>query len=167
MSRKRSHEEMEALRERFVSGAVANGVPEDQAHQVYDRLSAFSGFGFNRAHAASFALLSYFSAWLKLYHPVPFFVGLLNNQPMGFYSPSVVVEDAKRHGIREPVGGTVRDRGWSYPAGAQLRARVRPRGVQGGSSGPREQALHRARGSGQANGIGPGGTGGAHHGRRL
>ncbi|NPV06839.1 MAG: error-prone DNA polymerase [Anaerolineae bacterium] len=100
MSRKRSHEEMEALRQRFVTGAMANGIPEEQAHQVYDRLSAFSGFGFNRAHAASFALLTYVSAWLKLYYPLPFYVGLLNNQPMGFYSPSVVVEDAKHHGVR-------------------------------------------------------------------
>ena len=71
-----------------------------QVNCVYDQLAAFSSFGFNRAHAASFALLTYASAWLKRYHPLPFFTGLLNNQPMGFYSPSVVAEDAKRHGIR-------------------------------------------------------------------
>ena len=100
MGRKRSAAEMERLRERFVQGAVANGVNREQANCVYDQLAAFSSFGFNRAHAASFALLTYASAWLKRYHPLPFFTGLLNNQPMGFYSPSVVAEDAKRHGIR-------------------------------------------------------------------
>ena len=100
MSRKRSVEEMEALRERFVRGAMENGATEAQAHHVYDQLAAFSGYGFNRAHAASFALITYLSAWLKLYHPLPFYIGLLNNQPMGFYSPAVVVEDAKHHRIR-------------------------------------------------------------------
>jgi len=100
MGRKRSREEMESLRERFVQGAVQNGASKEQAQQIYNQLAAFSGFGFNRAHAASFALLTYASAWLKRYYPLQFFTALLNNQPMGFYSPSVVVEDAKRHGIR-------------------------------------------------------------------
>ena len=100
MSRKRSREEMERLRQRFVEGALANGASLEQANHVYDQLAAFSGYGFNRAHAASFALLTYASAWIKLYHPLEFYVALLNNQPMGFYSPAVVVEDAKRHGIR-------------------------------------------------------------------
>ena len=100
MSRKRSREEMERLRGRFVEGATTNGATEEIAQHVFDQLAAFSGYGFNRAHAASFALITYVSAWLKRYFPVEFFTALLNNQPMGFYSPSVVVEDAKRHGVR-------------------------------------------------------------------
>jgi error-prone DNA polymerase len=100
MGRKRSREEMEKLRQRFVDGATANGATVAQAHHVYDQLAAFSGFGFNRAHAASFALITYASAWLKHYHPLPFLTAILNNQPMGFYSPSVVVEDIKRRGVK-------------------------------------------------------------------
>jgi len=100
MGRKRSREEMEALRERFVAGAMANGATRQQAEAVFDQLCAFASYGFNRAHAASFALLTYQSAWLKRYYPLAFYTALLNNQPMGFYGPDVVVGDAKRHGIR-------------------------------------------------------------------
>ena len=119
MSRKRSREEMERLRERFVQGAMANDATETTAHHIFDQLAAFSGYGFNRAHAASFALLTYVSAWLKRYHPRQFFTALLNNQPMGFYSPAVVAEDAKRHDIKLlPVDISVSGERCSIESGA-------------------------------------------------
>jgi len=99
MSRKRSHEEIEKLRARFVRGAMRNGLPVAQANRVFDQLAAFGGYGFCKSHAAAFARTTYETAYLKLYHPLAFYTALLNNQPMGFYAPCVIVEDAKRHGI--------------------------------------------------------------------
>jgi len=99
MSRKRSYEEIEKLRARFVRGAISNGLSAGQADQVFDQLAAFGGYGFCKSHAAAFARTTYETAYLKLYHPLAFYTALLNNQPMGFYAPCVIVEDAKRHGI--------------------------------------------------------------------
>jgi len=99
MSRKRSCEEIEKLRARFVRGAVSNGLSVEQADRVFDQLAAFGGYGFCKSHAAAFARTTYETAYLKLYHPLVFYTALLNNQPMGFYAPCVIVEDAKRHGI--------------------------------------------------------------------
>jgi error-prone DNA polymerase len=99
MSRKRSQEAIEAFRERFVEGAAANGVDVETANSVYDKLAAFSGFGFPKSHAAAFALLAYQSAWLRRYHPAEFLCALLNAQPMGFYPPASLVRDAQRRGV--------------------------------------------------------------------
>ena len=99
MSRKRSQEAIEAFRERFVEGAARNGVDGKTANMVYDKLAAFSGFGFPKSHAAAFALLAYQSAWLRRYHPVEFLCALLNAQPMGFYPPASLVRDAQRRGV--------------------------------------------------------------------
>jgi error-prone DNA polymerase len=99
MSRKRSREAMDDLWEPFRTGAQANGVDEATAAKVFEKLAGFAAFGFPKSHAAAFALLVYESAWLKLHYPVEFYTSLLNNQPMGFYSPAVIVGDAKRHGI--------------------------------------------------------------------
>jgi error-prone DNA polymerase len=99
MSRKRSKEALEAYRERFVAGAGARGVDEETANRVYDKLSAFSGFGFPKSHAAAFALLAYQSAWLRHYHPAEFLCALLNAQPMGFYPPATLVRDGERRGV--------------------------------------------------------------------
>ena len=62
-------------------------------------MKGFGSYGFPESHAASFALLVYSSAWLKRHHPAAFLAGLLNSQPMGFYSPSQLVQDAQRHGV--------------------------------------------------------------------
>ena len=70
----------------------------------FRRCSAFAEFGFARAHAAAFAKITYDTAWLKLRYPTHYYAGVLNNQPMGFYSPAVVVGDAKRHGREGAVG---------------------------------------------------------------
>jgi error-prone DNA polymerase len=99
MSRKRSEEAIEAFRPRFVAGCLDNGITEETAHAIYDKLVGFSGFGFPKSHAAAFALLAYQSAWLRHYHPAEFLCALLNAQPMGFYPPASLVRDAQRRGI--------------------------------------------------------------------
>jgi DNA polymerase III alpha subunit len=100
MGSHRSHAKMQAERGRFVGGAMRTGLTEDDAEALFQKCSAFAEFGFARAHAAAFAKISYDTAWLKHYYPAHYTVGVLNNQPMGFYSPAVVINDAKRHGIR-------------------------------------------------------------------
>ncbi|MDQ6858402.1 MAG: error-prone DNA polymerase [Chloroflexota bacterium] len=100
MSRARSSEDMEALREPFVRGALAHGVDDATSNLIFGQIAAFAEFGFCKSHAAAFALTAYHTAHLKLYYPAEFYVGLFNNQPMGFYSPAVIAGDAKRHGIR-------------------------------------------------------------------
>jgi error-prone DNA polymerase len=99
MSRARSSADMEKLREPFVSGARAKGVDDVTANEIFRQIAAFAEFGFCKSHAAAFALTAYHTAHLKLYYPAEFYVGLLNNQPMGFYSPAVIAGDAKRHGV--------------------------------------------------------------------
>ena len=100
MGSHRSHAKMQAERPRFIGGAMRTGLTEQQAEELFEKCSAFAEFGFARAHAAAFAKISYDTAWLKRYWPAHYTVGVLNNQPMGFYSPAVVINDAKRHGIR-------------------------------------------------------------------
>jgi error-prone DNA polymerase len=99
MSRKRSHDALEAFRERFIEGAAGKGVSEEVADTVFDKLVGFSGFGFPKAHAAAFGLLAYQSTWLRHYYPAEFLCALLNAQPMGFYPPATLVRDAQRHGV--------------------------------------------------------------------
>ncbi|MBM3677995.1 MAG: DNA polymerase III subunit alpha, partial [Actinobacteria bacterium] len=99
MSRKRSLAALESYRERFVEGALANGVGEEVANVVYDKLVGFSGFGFPKSHAAAFGLLAYQSAWLRHHYPAEFLCALLNEQPMGFYPPASLVRDAQRRGV--------------------------------------------------------------------
>ena len=99
MGSHRSHAKMQAERPRFIGGAMSTGLTEEQAEELFQKCSAFAEFGFARAHAAAFAKIAYDTAWLKRYYPAHYTVGVLNNQPMGFYSPAVVINDAKRHGI--------------------------------------------------------------------
>ncbi|MGQ9546534.1 MAG: DNA polymerase III subunit alpha [Dehalococcoidia bacterium] len=100
ITRKRRREAMDEMRQRFVEGARRNGVERDKASRIFQALEGFAEYGFCKSHAAGFALLCYESAWLKRYYPAEFYCALLNNQPMGFYSPEVIVHDAKRHGIK-------------------------------------------------------------------
>jgi error-prone DNA polymerase len=99
MSRKRSEAALEAFRERFVAGAGRKGVEPGLANEIYDKLVAFSGFGFPKSHAAAFGLLAYQSAWLRHHYPAEFLCALLNAQPMGFYPPASLVRDAQRRGV--------------------------------------------------------------------
>jgi error-prone DNA polymerase len=100
MSRKRSREALAAHWEQFREGALGNGVDETTAREIFAQVTAFSEFGFPKSHASAFALLAYQSAWLRHYHPVEFYVGLFNNQPMGFYSLDALGRDARRHGLK-------------------------------------------------------------------
>jgi error-prone DNA polymerase len=99
MGSHRSHQKMQAERGKFVGGAMRTGLTEADADELFRRCSAFAEFGFARAHAAAFAKITYDTAWLKLHYPAHYYAGVLNNQPMGFYSPAVIVGDAKRHSI--------------------------------------------------------------------
>jgi error-prone DNA polymerase len=99
MSRKRSHDALEAYRDRFVEGALGKGVDEETANLVYDKLVGFSGFGFPKSHAAAFGLLAYQSTWLRHHYPAEFLCALLNAQPMGFYPPATLVRDGQRRSV--------------------------------------------------------------------
>jgi DNA polymerase III alpha subunit len=96
----RSSKEMEKLHQRFVDGCKAtNALTDEQAEELFRRVAAFASFGFAKSHAAAFARTAYESAFLKLFYPAQFTVGLINAQPMGFYPVEVLINDAKRHGV--------------------------------------------------------------------
>ena len=99
MTRDRGPGAMTRMRDEFVSRAVARGVPEETAWEVFRWTEGFAAYGFSAAHAASFAQLSYASAYMKRHYPAEFFCGLLNSQPMGFYSPRTLVNEARREGV--------------------------------------------------------------------
>ncbi|HMK93491.1 MAG TPA: OB-fold nucleic acid binding domain-containing protein, partial [Thermoleophilia bacterium] len=99
MTHDRSMEEMDEIGRNFVEKAVARGVPRDAAEETFRQLRGFAAYGFNKAHAACFAIVCNASAWLKAHYPAEFFCGIMNNQPMGFYSPRVVLNDARRWGL--------------------------------------------------------------------
>jgi error-prone DNA polymerase len=81
------------------AGMARNGVPAAFVERIVAQIQGFGEYGFPESHAASFALLVYASAWVKRHHPAAFLCGLLNSQPMGFYSPSMLIQDARRHGV--------------------------------------------------------------------
>ncbi|MBI3448620.1 MAG: error-prone DNA polymerase [Acidobacteria bacterium] len=90
---------IEKHRERLVTRMEAKGIAPEFAERVFKQICGFGEYGFPESHAASFALVSYAGAWLKRHYPAEFTCALLNAQPMGFYSPATIVEDAKRHGV--------------------------------------------------------------------
>lgn len=100
MSSGRGAARMAALRDDLEAGLSAHGLDAAARAAVLDMVTAFSGYGFVRGHACAFAYLAYASCWLKVYHPAAFLVALLNAQPMGFYPPDLLVQDAERHGVR-------------------------------------------------------------------
>jgi error-prone DNA polymerase len=85
---------------KLVDGMLSRGYEEDFARRLFKQLQGFEGYGFPESHAASFALLAYVSAWLKCHYPEVFCAALLNSQPMGFYQPAQLVQDAKNHGVK-------------------------------------------------------------------
>ncbi|WKD61880.1 Error-prone DNA polymerase [Corynebacterium ciconiae DSM 44920] len=105
MGSKRSPERMEALRAKFYAGCKrTNNIEEDVARGLWLKIMAFAAYGFPESHSQSFASLVYFSAWFKYHYPAEFCVGLLRAQPMGFYSPQSLIQDARRHGVQiQPV----------------------------------------------------------------
>ncbi len=99
---------LEKFRDKLINGLLKNGCDEDFAERLYKQMQGFGEYGFPESHAASFALLVYISCWMKCHHPAAFTCGLLNSQPMGFYSPSQLVQDAQRHGVTAlPVDVTI------------------------------------------------------------
>ncbi|HWH42717.1 MAG TPA: error-prone DNA polymerase [Usitatibacter sp.] len=101
---------IEPFREKLVNGMLQRGYTKEFAEQIYQQIQGFGEYGFPESHAASFALLVYVSSWLKCHEPAAFAAALLNSQPMGFYSPSSIVQDAKRHGVElRPVDVQVSD----------------------------------------------------------
>jgi error-prone DNA polymerase len=99
MGFKRSEPAMREVGRELEEGLARNGVPPEAREKIFKQLTAFASYGFPESHAASFALLVYASAWLKLHAPPEFYAAMLNAQPMGFYSPSTLVHDARRHGV--------------------------------------------------------------------
>ena len=122
-----------------------NGITGELADDLYLKLSAFANYGFPESHAMSFAYLVFASAWLKRYHPAAFCAALLNAQPMGFYSPQSLVDDARRHGVEVRRPGHQRQRRrrppWSHHADA---------------GGPRGRGSRRASGGGAGRWSGSG-----------
>jgi error-prone DNA polymerase len=97
---RRSMQRMKDLEGRLRSGMTRNGIGVEAQENIVQGISSFAMYGFPESHAASFALIAYASAYLKVHFLAAFTCGLLNNQPMGFYSPAVLVKDAQRHGLR-------------------------------------------------------------------
>lgn len=87
------------FQDRVIEGMVNNGYERTFAENIFKQILGFGDYGFPESHAYGFALLAYFSAWLKCHHPAAFTAGLLNSQPMGFYAPAQLVADARRHGV--------------------------------------------------------------------
>ena len=104
MGFKRSVERMGEIEARLRRGLAGNGIEGAAADEIVSSISSFALYGFPESHSASFALLAYASSYLKAHYPAEFLAALLNCQPMGFYSPAVLVKDAQRHGVRvQPI----------------------------------------------------------------
>ncbi|TPQ31086.1 error-prone DNA polymerase [Cupriavidus pinatubonensis] len=114
--------------DRIVSGMLERGYDREFAESIFRQIQGFGEYGFPESHAASFALLVYASAWLKCHEPEAFLCAMLNSQPMGFYTPSQLVQDAKRHGVIV-LPADVSVSGWDsaleHPPGDGMRAAVR------------------------------------------
>lgn len=91
--------DLEAFYDKIITNMRKNGYEDEFAERIFKQIKGFSSYGFPESHAASFALLTYVSSWLKCHEPAIFLCALLNSQPLGFYSPSQLVQDARRHGV--------------------------------------------------------------------
>ena len=112
MGFKRSEKRMREIEVQLREGMARNSITGDTAERIITSITSFALYGFPESHAASFALLAYASAWLKVHYPSAFYAALLNNQPMGFYHPATLVKDAQRRGVRfHPID--VQESDWS------------------------------------------------------
>ncbi len=91
---------LEPYRDKLVNGMLERGYERDFAEQLFKQIKGFGDYGFPESHSASFALIAYVSSWFKCYHPAAFCCALLNSQPMGFYAPAQLIQDARRHGVK-------------------------------------------------------------------
>ncbi len=96
----RRTDRLERHRDKLIGRMTAKGIPQEFAVQVFEQIRGFGEYGFPESHSASFALIAYAASYLKCHYPAEFACSLLNSQPMGFYSPSTIIEDARRHGVR-------------------------------------------------------------------
>ena len=130
---RRSRARMERMIQALREGMIRRGVSPDAQEEIVSSIASFALYGFPESHAASFALIAYASAWLKVHHPAAFYCALLNRWPMGFYHPATLVKDAERHGVAtRPVDVTVSS--WDCtlePAGTALAIRLGLKYVKG------------------------------------
>ena len=125
MGSKRSAARMESLKTRLFAGMAERGITGDVADEIFMKMKAFANYGFPESHSVSFAYLVYSSSWIKYHEPAAFCAALINAQPMGFWSPHTLVQDARRHGVtvRTPdlnaslAGATLEDGGSSVRLG--------------------------------------------------
>ncbi|MCC6495829.1 MAG: error-prone DNA polymerase [Propionibacteriaceae bacterium] len=154
MGSKRGLERIESLKQKLYAGMARNGLVGETADHLYAQIQAFSNFGFAESHSLSFALIVYASSWMKLHYPAAFLAGLLRAQPMGFYSASTLVSDARRHGVvvlRPDLAGSGVDAGLeptdpavAGPTGLQSCADRHQPAVAGfDPAAPDESAAHR------------------------
>ena len=131
-------------RDRLVTRMMAKGIAGEFAERVFEQIRGFGDYGFPESHAASFALIAYATAWLRCHYPEVFVCSLLNAQPMGFYTPATIVEDAIRHGVEvRPIDVTVS--AWDCTLEPREAPAPRPAGpgrAPGQSRGDRGQAVH-------------------------
>lgn len=95
----RSAGSLDTMGNKLKAGLLRSGLSEEFSERIFQQIQGFSEYGFPESHAASFALLAYVSCWLKCHHPTEFLVAMLNSQPLGFYAPHTLVDDAKRNGV--------------------------------------------------------------------
>ncbi|WBS01679.1 error-prone DNA polymerase [Pseudoduganella sp. SL102] len=149
---------MDKYRGRIIEGMTAKGYDIEFAHRICEQIQGFGEYGFPESHAASFALLTYVSSWIKCHEPAAFLCALLNSQPMGFYGPSQLVQDARRHGVEvRPVDITVS--GWDsaleekddggQPAVHDGRAHGEQPAVHDGRAHGEQPAVHDGRAHGE------------------
>jgi error-prone DNA polymerase len=131
MGSKRSHERMGRLRRRLYDGMAERGITGEVADRIWEKLAAFASYGFPESHSVSFAYLVYASSWLKRYYPAAFCAALLDAQPMGFYSPHSLTQDARRHGVEVRTPDLALSAG-----GTTLEVDGFPPARSGGSAGP-------------------------------
>ncbi|WP_394848999.1 error-prone DNA polymerase [Pendulispora brunnea] len=136
--------QLEKHEERLAKGFAKCGIPKDFAERLYKQIHGFGEYGFPESHAASFALLVYASSWLKVHHPAPFAAALINSQPMGFYSPGTILQDAQRHGVEVlPIAIDVSDWDCTLPSEKTIRVGLRMVKGLGEASGRRIVEMRR------------------------
>jgi error-prone DNA polymerase len=136
---------LQRYQDKLRTGMAANGLPSEFAERIVLQIQGFGEYGFPESHAASFALLVYASAWIKRHHPAIFLCGLLNSQPMGFYSPSMLIQDARRHGVAVlPPDATASD--WDCTLEQPGKVRLGLREISGFSQAAAERIATARRG---------------------